>query len=99
MEGEFPESGLVPVSFLYAFLGVDADVHGLKIRPNLPSALEYAGVRNVRFGGKMYNIRVTNSSVDVKCTTPGYERTISKRLAAGEVFRLGAVSRHNESCE
>ncbi|MHB1457795.1 MAG: hypothetical protein ACYC0V_12875, partial [Armatimonadota bacterium] len=88
VEGEFPESGLVPVSFLYAFMGVDADVHGLRIRPNLPKALSFAGVRNLRFGGRMYDIRVTNSDVKVKCTTKGFERTIKQNLKPGETFRM-----------
>ena len=89
VEGEFPENGMVPVSFLYAFLGIDADIHGIKIRPNLPSALSHAGVRNVRFGGMMYDIRVTNTSVELKCTTPGQEKVIKKDLKPGEAARYG----------
>ena len=88
VEGEFPESGLVPVSFLYAFLGIDADIDGLKIRPNLPNALNYAGVRHLKYRGKLYDVRVTNSSVEITCTTKGHERTISRDLAPGEVFRF-----------
>lgn len=88
VEGEFPESGLVPVSFLYAFLGIDADINGIKIRPNLPKSLEFAGVRNLRYRGKLYDIRVTNRSVVLKCTTKGSERTIRKALKPGETFRF-----------
>ena len=88
VEGEFPESGLVPVSFLYAFLGIDADVDGLKIRPNLPKSLSFGGVRNLRYNGKMYDIKVTNDSVRIKCTTKGAEKTSVKKLKPGEAFRL-----------
>ena len=88
VEGEFPESGLVPASFLYAFLGIDADIGGLAICPNLPSALEFAGVRHLRYAGKMYDIRVTSSTVELKCTAKGCERAIRKNVARGEVFRF-----------
>ena len=88
VEGEFPESGLVPVSFLYAFLGIDADIDGVRIRPNLPKALEFAGVRNLRYKGKLYDIKVTNTSVEMKCTTKGSENTVTKTLKPGEVFRF-----------
>jgi hypothetical protein len=87
-EGEFPESGLVPVSFLYAFLGIDSDINGLKVRPNLPKSLTYAGVRNLRYRGRMYDIRVRNSTVSIDCTSAGSQQHIEKKLAPGEVFRL-----------
>lgn len=86
VEGEFPESGLAPVSFLYAFLGIDSDINGIRIRPNLPKTLTFAGVRHLRYKGKLYDIRVTNTSVELKCTTKGHERTISQKIAPGEVF-------------
>lgn len=88
VEGEFPESGLVPVSFFYAFLGIDADIHGMTIRPNLPSALKFAGVRNVRFAGKMYDIRITNTSVEVHCTSKGFEHTVRRNVRLGETFHF-----------
>jgi hypothetical protein len=87
-EGEFPESGLVPVSFLYAFLGIDSDIAGLKIRPNLPKALTYAGVRNLRYRGRMYDIRVTNYNVSIDCISSGSRQHIEKHLAPGQVFRF-----------
>jgi hypothetical protein len=66
--GVFPESGLVPASFLYAFLGIDADVRGLNIRPNLPSALEYAGVRDLSFGRGLYDVQVWRNRMEVVLT-------------------------------
>lgn len=88
VEGEFPESGLVPVSFLYAFLGIDANVNGLRIRPNLPTALSLAGVRNLKYKGLLYDIRVTNASVALKCISKGHERTVRKALKPTETFRF-----------
>jgi len=86
VEGEFPESGLVPVSFLYAFLGIDADIHGLKIRPNLPSALKFGGVRNLRYNGLMYDIKVTNTSVEIRCITEGHKRVVRADVRRGEAY-------------
>ena len=88
VEGEFPESGLVPVSFLYAFVGIDADINGLKIHPNLPSCLQYAGVKNLRYAGRTYDIRVTRSEVEVKCTMKGHENTIHRQIVGGEAVCL-----------
>ncbi len=101
VEGEFPESDLVPVSFLYAFLGTNADIHGLKIRPNLPSALKFAGVRNLRCNGLIYDIRITNNvgpikrackddlprwSIEIKCITKGYECVVCTHIRYGETY-------------
>jgi len=88
VEGEFPESGLVPSAFLYAFLGIDADIEGLKIRPNLPSALKYAGVRNLCYAGTMYDIKVTNDSVEVTPLDVVNPIPLKRKLKPGEVFTL-----------
>lgn len=47
INGEFPESGLVPLTFLKDFVGISAEVRGLRIAA--PSALRYdvCGRRNV----------------------------------------------------
>ena len=88
VEGEFPESGLVPSAFLYAFLGVNADIEGLKIRPNLPSALNWAGVKNLSYAGNMYDIKVTNDSVEISVLGLAKPFKIEKALKPGETFVL-----------
>ena len=65
--GVFPESGLVPASFLYAFLGLDAGKAGLIVQPNLPSALEYAGIRNLAFANGLYTLTVYPDRVMIRC--------------------------------
>lgn len=90
VEGEFPESGLAPSSFLYAFLGIDADARGLKIRPNLPSSLKYAGVRNLCYAGQMYDIKVTNTSVEITPLGVINPVTIKHKLTPGQTFTLTA---------
>lgn len=90
VEGEFPESGLVPSAFLYAFLGIEPDVDALTITPQLPKELKFAGVRNLSYDGKTYEIRVTNDSVKVRCTDPGSDFEADETIAPGETFRFRA---------
>ncbi|MBO4327354.1 MAG: hypothetical protein J5950_08785 [Clostridia bacterium] len=59
--GEFPESGLVPLSFLTSIIGVNPDVKGLKIRSSLPSDMDYAGVSEYNYSNRKYSIEVNRS--------------------------------------
>lgn len=56
--GEYPESGLVPLTFLTGFMGVELTKDGLNIDPSLPSEMDYAGCREYNFGGRKYSIYV-----------------------------------------
>ncbi len=49
--GEFPESGLVPTTYLYSLLGMEASYDGLHIAPVFNDVYEYMGVRKVTYGG------------------------------------------------
>ena len=64
--GEFPESGLVPYTFLTGFLGVNAKDKGLEIKPNLPDKISYAGVAAYVYGNRTYSIRVDRSITEPK---------------------------------
>ncbi len=57
--GEFPESGLVPLTFVTGFLGIKPTADGLLIDGNLPEELDYAGVREYLFGNRVYSIEVS----------------------------------------
>lgn len=85
----FPESGIVPASFLHAFIGVEANVKGLKITPNVPSRFTHIGVRNLRYQGMMLDIRVTPTSVRVTRTDPGSEFTIEEAIRPGGSYSFG----------
>jgi hypothetical protein len=61
----FPESGLVPLYFLYGVMGIEATPDGLKITPNLPKALSYAEVKYLDWHGTDLKVRVTRDSVEV----------------------------------
>jgi hypothetical protein len=56
--GEFPESGLVPYTFISGFLGINPGVRGLEIRPNLPNKMEYAGISRYQYGNRTYSIKL-----------------------------------------
>jgi hypothetical protein len=91
----FPESGLVPAAFLYAFLGIEAQADGLHIRPNLPHRLRYAGVRNLLYRNLRLDIRVTPSSVEISSRQPRYEFRVKQAIRPGAeyVFRCPPAGR------
>lgn len=80
----FPESGLAPASFLYAFIGIEAEPDGLVITPNLPSALGEAGVQNLVWHGKKLQVLVTGD--EIRVTGDGVN--IKKRYKPGKPVRL-----------
>lgn len=65
-DNPFPESGMVPASFLYAFVGVQAEPDALVVTPNLPVALTSAGVRNLYWRGRRVEVLVTHDTVTVQ---------------------------------
>lgn len=54
--GEFPESGLVPVAYLYGLIGVSLAADGLSLSPNIPEGYEYMGVNGLVYGGRSYTL-------------------------------------------
>ncbi|MGC9003111.1 MAG: GH116 family glycosyl hydrolase [bacterium] len=87
----FPESGLVPTFFIYGIMGINADVEGLKIKPNLPSALKFAEVENLCYGNLPLKIRVTKNTVEIICEKKGYEFHIKRKLKPGEEFVFSSL--------
>ena len=61
INGEFPESGLVPLTFVTDIVGIQPDVKGLKIQSCLPSDMSYAGVREYHYGNRVYQIEVNKN--------------------------------------
>lgn len=80
----FPESGLAPASFMYAFVGVEAEPDALVITPNLPSTLTRVGVRNLHWHGKRLELLVTRD----KITLTGSGISVTRRYKAGASVRL-----------
>ena len=85
INGEFPESGLVPYSFVSEFVGITPEVQGLRIKANLPSNLTYAGVREYRFRGSVYSIEVSKALTEPEMIFDG-ETYIAKVPADGTYY-------------
>lgn len=67
--GEFPESGLLPVSYVRGFMGVNAQYDGLHIEPNIPDEYNDMGAKNVYYAGKNWNICIKkNSEITLRST-------------------------------
>lgn len=64
--GEFPESGVTPCAFLYAFLGAQAEPDGLRLRPRIPAALMYLGVEGLQYHGCRLKITAYRDHVEVQ---------------------------------
>jgi hypothetical protein len=80
----FPESGLAPASFMYAFVGVEAEPDALVITPNLPSALSQVGVRNLYWHGQKLALLVTRNRI----TLEGSGISVTRPYKAGASVRL-----------
>jgi hypothetical protein len=69
--GEFPESGLVPLTFVTDIVGITPELKGLKIQSCLPSDMSYAGVSEYNYGGRVYHIEVNKELSDPVVTLDG----------------------------
>ncbi|MFC4596889.1 discoidin domain-containing protein [Cohnella hongkongensis] len=77
--GEFPESGLVPAVMTHGFLGLRAELDGLRVAPKLPSSLSYAGASDIRYRGDQYKITASRAAgaATIVAVGPGsYELTV-----------------------
>lgn len=57
--GEFPESGIVPLVFQNGVIGLETRADALSVTPNLPSDMEFAGIREYHYNGNQYDIQVS----------------------------------------
>ena len=68
INGEFPESGLVPATFVTQVIGVSADVEGLRVEAGLSSDMTYAGIREYHYNGMVYSIEVNKDVTEPSIT-------------------------------
>ena len=91
INGEFPESGLVPYSFVSQIVGITPQVKGLQIRADLPSDMTYAGVREYRFCGRIYSIEVNKALTGPEMTFDG--QTYVVKVPADGTYYITAQNR------
>ena len=86
INGEFPESGLVPLTFVTQTLGITPDIKGLKISAKLPSDLTYAGIKEYRYGNRVYLIEVNKNLKEPEVKKNGEKYEV--RLPAGKTWYI-----------
>ena len=84
--GEFPESGLVPLTFVTDIVGITPELKGLKIQSCLPSDMSCAGVSEYNYGGRTYHIEVNKNISDPTVTLDGDIYTV--KLPADRTFYI-----------
>lgn len=75
--GEFPESGLVPTTYMYSLMGVNASYDGLHVAPVFNDVYEYMGVKEIRYNGRSYDVRVNR---DASCVITPADGTVDMTL-------------------
>lgn len=77
LNGEFPESGLVPTAYFYGMMGVEATNDGLSVTPSFNNIYEYMGIKKMTYGGNSYGLEVNrNGSLTLTCTDGVADMTI-----------------------
>jgi len=95
--GEFPESGLVPVTFIYGIMGISADIENLNVKPNLPKQMSHAAVREVVYKSVKHSISARINakgeitSVDILAEKEGTQRNlVIGNLIPNKKYKLSA---------
>ncbi|RKH56077.1 hypothetical protein [Corallococcus llansteffanensis] len=95
--GEFPESGLSVLPLLYGFMGVNADLQGLHVAPELPSALLSASASGVDYKGSARTIKVSRGQavsqqeVGTVATTVGTSLLMQTFLGVAPFNEVGVL--------
>ena len=86
INGEFPESGLVPLAFVTDIVGITPEISGLKIQSSLPSDMTFAGVNEYRYGNRVYKIEVNKNLIEPSVEKDGEKYVL--KLPAGKTYYL-----------
>ncbi len=84
--GEFPESGLVPLTFVTDIVGITPEVKGLRIESCLPSDMKYAGVDEYHYSKRLYSIEVSKDLSSPEMTQAEGKYVV--RVPAGRTFYI-----------
>jgi len=63
VEGEFPESGLVPCFVMHGLMGLHPGPARMVVEPRLPAEISFLRCRNVCYAGALYTVEVTRERV------------------------------------
>lgn len=77
LNGEFPESGLVPATYTYSLVGATAEYDGLHLAPAFNDVYEFMGVRQLKYNGKSYDVKVSR---DASCTITATDGAVDMTL-------------------
>lgn len=77
LNGEFPESGLVPSTYIYSLVGASASYDGLHLEPAFNDVYEYMGVKQLKYNGKNYDVKVNR---DASCTITALDGAVDMTL-------------------
>ncbi len=77
LNGEFPESGLVPSTYIYSLVGATAEYDGLHLAPAFNDVYEYMGVKQLKYNGKSYDVKVNR---DASCTVTALDGAMDMTL-------------------
>jgi hypothetical protein len=73
----FPESGIAILPLLEGFVGVEATPDGLRVAPNLPSALLWAKVSDIDYAGRGLSVTVTRATTVAGSVDAGQPRDLA----------------------
>ena len=98
--GEFPESGLVPTTYISALMGVRAEAGGLYVEPHFNEVYEKMGVTSTTYGGKAYGIEENrNGTLTVNCLDGAVDMVLHYKPAHFEKFTVNVVSADGTTAE
>ena len=86
INGEFPESGLVPMTFVTDIVGITPELLGLRIDGCLPSDMSYAGVSSYEYGNRIYSIEVNKTIAEPEVSLKNGKYYV--RLPAGKTWYI-----------
>ncbi len=67
--GEYPESGLVPMVYLYGFMGISVDATNMTVKPQLPSDMSYLTAQSIKYNGAVLEITAYPNQVRIKAVS------------------------------
>ena len=91
INGEFPESGLVPLTFVTDILGIHPAVDGLEVNAKLPADMTFAGIRAYYYCNEKLQIEVSRTITEPEVVAG--EDCFTVKLPADQTWYIVAKDR------